>query len=145
MDYEGCFRKIYRIWPNREQNQWRYQLVLSSLLFSKDGLGIKKLCKICKIVGLYLLKKLLALLGEESVGFYTDDGRAAINSCCRPGLDNKRKDIIYLFKNKGVNTTRDTNLIERDIVTWIFFPYRKPNNKPLRISVKSNHYLFIIK
>ena len=91
--------------------------MLSSLLFSKDGLGIKKLCKICKIVGLYLLKKLLALLGEESVGFYKDDGRAAINSCCGPGLDNKRKDIIYLFKNKGVNTTRDTNLIERDIVT----------------------------
>lgn len=55
-------------------------------------------------------------MGEEDIGFYTDDGLAAIKSCCGPGLDNKRKDIIYLFKNKGVNTTRDTNRIERDFI-----------------------------
>ena len=83
---------------------------------------------------------------------YRDDGLAATNSCSGPVLDRTRKNIISLFKNEGLNITIDTNLIETDfldvtfnLVTGKFFPYRKPNNKPLYINAKSNHPPTIIK
>ena len=63
-----------------------------------------------------------------------------------------RKNIITLFKNEGLGITIDTNLIETDfldvtfnLTTGKFFPYRKPNNIPLYINVKSNHPPSIIK
>ena len=69
-----------------------------------------------------------------------------------PVLDKIRKNIITLFKNEGLGITIDTNLIETDfldvtfnLATGKFFPYRKPNNIPLCINVKSNHPPSIIK
>ena len=63
-----------------------------------------------------------------------------------------RKNIITLFKNEGLGITIDTNLTETDfldvtfnLATGKFFPYRKPNNIPLYINVKSNHPPSIIK
>ena len=63
-----------------------------------------------------------------------------------------RKNIITLFKNEGLGITIDTNLIETDfldvtfnLTTGKFFPYRKPNNIPLYINVKSNYPPSIIK
>ena len=63
-----------------------------------------------------------------------------------------RKNIITLFKKEGLATAIDTNLIETDfldvtfnLATGKFFPYRKPNNIPLYINVKSNHPPSIIK
>ena len=63
-----------------------------------------------------------------------------------------RKNIIALFKEKGITITIDTNLIETEFlnVTFILatgklFPCRKPNNLPLYLNVKSNHSLTIMK
>ena len=63
-----------------------------------------------------------------------------------------RKNIIAVFKEEGITITIDTNLIETDfldvtfnLATTKFFPFRKPNNVPLYINVKSNHPLTIIK
>ena len=63
-----------------------------------------------------------------------------------------RKDIISLFKEEGLTITIDTNLIETDfldvtfnLATGKFYPFRKPNNVPLYINVKSNHPPTIIK
>ena len=60
--------------------------------------------------------------------------------------------MITLFKNEGLGITIDTNLIETDflditfnLTTGKFCPYRKPNNIPLYINVKSNHPPSIIK
>ena len=41
---------------------------------SFDGVNI------CELVGLYLLDKLLNLIGRENVGLYRDDGLAVVNS-----------------------------------------------------------------
>ena len=63
-----------------------------------------------------------------------------------------RKSIITLFKEEGLTITIDTNLIETDfldvtfnLATGKFCPFRKPNNLPLYINVKSKHPLTIIK
>ena len=58
--------------------------------------------EICELVGLYLLDKLLSLIGRKNVGLYRDDGLAAINSSSGPVLDKMRKNIIPLFKNEGL-------------------------------------------
>ena len=141
------------------------KLAHKSLLFSKDGTWFKKGdnelfdvtmgsfdgAEVCELVGLYLLDKLSKLLGKDNVGFYRDDG-PAVKSNSGPVLDKIRKNIITLFKNEGLGITIDTNLIENDfldvtcnLATGKFFPYRKPNNIPLYINVKSNHPLSIIK
>ena len=63
-----------------------------------------------------------------------------------------RKKIIGLFKEEGLTITIDTILIKTDFLdvtfnlsTGKFFPFRKPNNVPLYINVKSNHPSTIIK
>ena len=108
--------------------------------------------EVCELVGLYLLDKLSKLLGKDNVGLYRDDGLAAVKSTSGSVLDKMRKNIITLFKNEGLGITIDTNLIETDFLDVTFnltigkfFPYRKPNNIPLYINVKSNHPPSIIK
>ena len=83
---------------------------------------------------------------NENIGLYRDDGLAVISSFSGPVLDKRRKDIIYLFINEGLNITIDTNIIETyffdvtfNLVNGKLFAYRRPNNKPLYINAKSNH------
>ena len=78
---------------------------LKSLPFSKDGIWVKKSgnelfdvtmgsfdgVENCELVGLYLLNKLSKLLGNDNVGFYSDDGLSAIKSTSGPILDKMRK------------------------------------------------------
>ena len=81
-----------------------------------------------------------------------DDELAAIKSTSGPVLDEMRKKIIGLFKEEGLTITIDTILIKTDFLDMTFnlstgklFPFRKPNNVPLYINVKSNHPSTIIK
>ena len=69
-----------------------------------------------------------------------------INSSSGPVLDRMGKDIILIFTNEGLSITIDTNLIKTDfldvtlnLLIGKYFPFRKVNNKPLYINVKSNH------
>ena len=57
-----------------------------------------------------------------------------------------RKKIIALFKNEDPSITIEINLFETDFIDVTFnlaagksFPFRKSNNQPLYINVKSNH------
>ena len=98
----------------------------------------------CELVCLYLLNKLSKVLGNDNVGLYRDDRLAATKSTSGPILDKMRENIIAVFKEEGLTITIDTNLIETDfldvtfnLATGKFFPFRKPNNVPLYINVKS--------
>ena len=69
-----------------------------------------------------------------------------MNDANGPKLDRLRKYIIAIFKSEGLSITIETNLIETDFLdvtfnlhTGKYFPYRKPNNDPLYISIHSNH------
>ena len=50
---------------------------------SFDGVNI------CELVGLYLLDKLLNLIGRENVRLYRDDGLAVVNSSSGNVLEKK--------------------------------------------------------
>ena len=76
------------------------------------------------------------LSGKENFRLYRDDGLATVNNNSGPVLERMRKNIFSIFKNEGLSTTIDTNLIETDFlhVTFIlqtrkYFPFRKVNNK----------------
>ena len=76
--------------------------------------------EICELVGLYMLNRLSTVIDKSSVGLYRDDGLAATNSANGPKLDRIRKDIIALFKEKGLSITIETNLIESDFLDVAF-------------------------
>ena len=108
--------------------------------------------EISELAGLYMLNRLSTVIDKSSVGLYRDDGLAAINSADGPKLDRIRKDIIALFKEKGLSITIETNLIESDfldvafnLATKRYFPFRKANNTTLYINDFSNHPRTIIK
>ena len=108
--------------------------------------------EVCELVGLYLLNKIKPLLGSISVGLYRDDGLGLVHKANGTKVDRLRKDIISLFKDEGLSTTIDTNLIETDFLdvsfslnTGKYFPFKKPNNTSLYIHSKSNHLPSMIK
>ena len=103
--------------------------------------------EVCEIVGLYLLSKIETVIGSNgSVGLYRDDGLAAIRCTSGRVLDRIRKGVNELFKKENLSITCTTNLIVTDFLdatfnlgTGKYYPYRKENNTPLYINVKSNH------
>ena len=106
----------------------------------------------CELVGLYILKKLSVIINSKNVGLYRDDGLAVIDNANGPKMDKIRKDIIKVFKDEDLSITIDTNLsatdfldVTFDLHTGKYFPYRKPNSKPLYINALSNHPPTILK
>ena len=102
--------------------------------------------KCVKLVGLYLPNQLKDLIPIENAGLYRDDGLAFIRSRSGRLLDRYRKDIIELFRREGLSITCETNLSVTDYLdvtfnmeTGKYTPFRKDNNTPLYINVKSNH------
>ena len=63
-----------------------------------------------------------------------------------PDIERKRKEIIKVFKNSGLNITIKTKLTSVDFLDVrfnlkdnIYEPYRKPNSDPIYINKQSNH------
>ena len=104
--------------------------------------------EICKLVGLYLLDKLLKILDKANGGLYRDDGLAPVNNSNGPLMDKLRKKFLKkknLFKEENLSIIIDTNLDGADFLdvtfnfkTGKYFSFRKPNNNPLYINYKSN-------
>ena len=94
--------------------------------------------EVCELVGLYLLGTLAPLISAKNIGLCRDNGLAVTHQANGPKMDRIRKDIIGLFKSKGVSITIDANLIETDFLDVSFnlgkekfFTYRKPSDNPL--------------
>ena len=89
---------------------------------------------------------------KRAVGLYRDDGLALIENANGPLLDRLRKKIIALFKDEELSITIETNLsvtdfldVTLDLSRGKYYPYRKPNDKPLYINASSNHPPTILK
>ena len=83
---------------------------------------------------------------------YRDDGLETIRNPSGPEVECKRKEIIKLFKESGVNITIKTILKSFDLLDVCFNlanntyqPYRKPNTVLLYTNKKSNHPPTILK
>ena len=107
--------------------------------------------EVCELVGSYILNLLSNILGKDLVDLYRDDGLARVRHLSGPEIERKRKAIIKLFKECGLNITIQTNLrivnfldVEMNLDTGTYRPYRKPDNMPVYIT-KSNHPSTIIK
>ena len=103
-------------------------------------------------MGLYLLRKLSALVNKASIHLYRDDDLAVVSNISGPTLDRLRKRIIVLFKEENLSITIKTSLSSTDFLDVTldlrrekYYPYRKPNNKLSYINARSNHPPTIIK
>ena len=93
-----------------------------------------------------MLNNLCTIIDKKMIGLYRDDGLTAISNANGPKLDSIRKKIVACFKEQGLSITIETNLtatefldVSFDLANGSYFPYRKPNDRPLYINVKSNH------
>ena len=108
--------------------------------------------EVCEIVGSCILNLLSNILDKDLVGLYRNDGLAIVRNLSSPEIERKRKAIIKLFKECGLNTTIQTNLkivnfldVEMNLDTGTYRPYRKPDNMLVYINRKSNYPPIIIK
>ena len=101
-----------------------------------------------EIVGLYLLNKIIfvdKIFSPDECCLYRDDMLSLLKAS-GPVMERKKKQLIRLFKDEGLNVTCQTNL-ERaqfldvlfDLKTGTFKPFHKPNSKIQYVSTGSNH------
>ena len=89
---------------------------------------------------------------KNDIGLYRDDGLGIMKRIGGPEIERRKKKIIQIFKQHRLSITIETDLhtvqyldVEFDLKNNLYKPYRKPNNDPLYINVKSNHPPNIIK
>ena len=92
--------------------------------------------EICNLVGLFILNKLSAKFGNESVGLYRDDGLALLKGRSARAGDKARKELHALFNDLELKITADANHhivnfldVTLNLKSGTFSPYRKPNSK----------------
>ena len=102
--------------------------------------------KVCKLVGLYLLKILKSEFGGNNIGFYGDDGISCFENMSGPEPEKIKKKIRKIFKDTGLNIPCETNLhileyldVTFNLKTGKYYPYRKENNSLRYIHKQSNH------
>ena len=117
----------------------------------KDGafdvtMGSYDGAEVCELVGVFLLNRFSPIIDNESVGLYRDDGLAAVRRTSGHDADAMRKRIIKIMKQYGLRITIESNLrsanfldVTFDLPSGRFFPFRKPNDRPLYINKASNH------
>ena len=108
--------------------------------------------EVCELVGVYILHLLKTVIRKENVGLYRDDGLGILRNSSGPEIQRKRKQVIQIFKNCGLNITVKTNLktanfleIRLDLVNNTYQANRKPNSERVYINKHSNHPPNILK
>ena len=131
-----------------------------TLLFWQDSAWVKKEghedfdipmgsydgAEICKLVRIYIQNKLCKLMNKKDFGLWKDDGQGILRNTSGPEADQKRKNIIKIFKECGLSITCEIN---KKIVDFLdvrfnlndqtYEPYRKTNNEPVYINKQTIH------
>ena len=113
--------------------------------------------EVCELVGLYILHKLTngkeAVFEKEKVGIYRDDGLAIIklNNSGRTAERTLKPMLNKVFNSEGLRITIEPATQVTDYLDVKFNldkhthePYRKPNDQPVYLNVKSNHPKHVI-
>ena len=102
--------------------------------------------EVCELVGTYFLNQLKVVIAKENMGLYRDDGLGIFKNMSGPEVERKKNELVKIFKNNGLSITARTNIktadfldIHFDVIKEIYQPYKKPNDDPLYINIKSNH------
>ena len=101
--------------------------------------------EVCELVGIYVLNKLSNTIDIDSIRLYRDDGLGIFESLSGPQIERKKKNIINVFKMKGLSITVTTNIISVDffdvtfnLKTESFERFGKPNNERKYIDISSD-------
>ena len=88
----------------------------------------------------------------HNMGLYRDDGLACYKRMPGPLLERRKKEIIKLFQENGLQITIATNLksvdfldVNLNLCTEKHKPYKKPNNEILYVNKMSNHPNTVLK
>ena len=130
-----------------------------TLLFWQDSTWVKKEgdedfdipmgcydgAEICELVGIYIQNKLWKLMNRKDLGLYRVDELWILKNTSGPEADQKRKNIIKIFKECGLSITCEINKKIADFLdvrfnlnNQTYEPYRKPSNEPVYINKQSN-------
>ena len=94
-----------------------------TLLFWQDSAWVKKEghedfdipmgsydgAEVCKLVRIYIQNKLCKLMNKKDFGLWKDDGQGILRNTSGPEADQKRKNIIKIFKECGLSITCEIN------------------------------------
>ena len=125
----------------------------------KDGAGLFDVAmgsydgaEVCELVGVFILNQLPERCRKRDIGLYRDDGLAVFRGMSGSAVERIRKDITKCFSEHGLRITIQSNLKTVNFLDLMFnlssgkyYPYRKPNDKPLYINRLSNHPPLILK
>ena len=113
--------------------------------------------EVCELVGLYILHKITSgtppIFEKEKCGIYRDDGLAIIKEkgSRRVAENGIKKKLEKLFESEDLKITVDSITqvtdyldVKFNLLKHVHEPYRKPNNQPTYLNVKSNHPKHII-
>ena len=102
--------------------------------------------EVCELVGIFVLSHLPKRYVRSNVGLYTDDGLEVFRDVSGSEAERVKKDIIRFFRELGLRITIQTNLrvvnfldVTFNLSSGKYYPYHKPNDKPLYINRLSNH------
>ena len=102
--------------------------------------------EICEFVGIFALSQLPEHYDRRDIGLYRDDGLAVFRGVSGSMADSIKKDITKSFNQLGLHITIQTNIRSVNFLDVMFnlrngkyYPYCKPNDKPLYINRLSNH------
>ena len=102
--------------------------------------------EVAELVGLLILSKINEQFPQLNFGLYRDDGLAVYKSMRGATIDLYRKRLIKLFGDLGLKITLEFRLhrvdfldATLDLASNTYKPYRKPDDTPTYIDIKSNH------
>ena len=108
--------------------------------------------EVCELVGLLILDRLRRHFPEINSGLYRDDGLGVNKRISKCKMERKKKAIIKMFKDMGLEITIDTNMATANFLDATlsikdgkFWPYAKPNNTVQYVHTQSNHPKHVIK
>ena len=108
--------------------------------------------EVCELVGLFILDKLTKCFANQNIGLYRDDGLAVFRNMGPITAEKIKKRFVQCFGDIELKITVQSNMkvvnyldITLNLSNGKFYPYRKPNDKPLCINTKTNHPPSIIK
>ena len=67
--------------------------------------------ELCELVGTFMLSQVTEVIGTPDIGLYCDDGLGIMRNIGKPEIERKKKRIIQIFKNNGLNITIQVNLL----------------------------------
>ena len=108
--------------------------------------------EVCNLIGMFALSKLPKQYSRCDIGLYRANGLAVFRGMSGSMAEGTKKDINKYFNYLGLRITIQSNLktvnfldITLHQINGKYYPYHKPNDRPLYINRLSNHRTSILK